>query len=405
MIALDREEDCCGCTACASVCAADCIEMRENSEGFLYPRVDDKRCIGCYKCEEVCPVANRPVGAGKPAAFLVRVKDSEMLRRCTSGGVFTALADQTVSQGGVAYGASFREDFTVHHERITDREDVRRLSGSKYVQSDMRFVFSQVKNDLHEGRQVIFCGTPCQVAGLHNNLDRKYENLFLIDLVCHGVPSPKLWMNYIDHTEKKEGKLQYINFRSKLLGYHVSVMEEQFANGGVQGGSARTNLMLRCYFKDVADRPICYECPFKTVSRCSDLTLFDGWHANKYVKGLKDDDKGYTIVLAQSAEGRNRIEKSGDLLCFYPIDRDLAISLDGKMATYSIERPHDRDEFYQMLDEYGIEETVKTLFPIKKKDNLIEETKVKLRKLGILPLLKGAKEQLEKINVKKDNRQ
>lgn len=390
MIALKRKEDCCGCTACASICPTKCISMQEDSEGFKYPQVDSDKCINCHKCEAVCPVMNRSDLNDKPQAYLTRTKDKALLSECTSGGVFTEIAKQTVKSGGIAYGAVFGENFIVRHERISDLSGVNRLPGSKYVQSDLDGVFRQVLTDVRSGKQVAFCGTPCQVAGLKNYIGKDYSNLLLVDLVCHGVPSPRLWNKYVDYLQSKYGKLKHVNFRSKYLGYHVSVMEEQFESGKVQIGSARTNLMSKCFFKNAADRPICYECPFKTVGRCSDLTLFDGWHASEYVPGLKDDDMGYTIVLVQSEKNVSLL-KSFDCLETYKIDINQAIALDGKMAVNSVSRPSSRAHFYKLLSEKGIDGTVETLFRISKVDLVIEISKHFLNKVGILQKVKRIK--------------
>lgn len=387
MIEIQRKEECCGCSACMSVCPVHCIGMKEDKEGFTYPQVNIECCINCHKCERVCPVINKPTNEIRPAAFLARTKDTELLQKCTSGGVFTEIARETVKQGGIAYGVVYADAFKVQHERIADLNGIERLPGSKYVQSDVGTIFSRVKEDVEAGHQVVFCGTPCQVAGLKNYLGKDYQNILLIDLVCHGVPSPKLWRTYVEYLEKRYGKLEYANFRSKRLGYHVSVMEERFESGKSQIGSARTNLMSKCFFQNAADRPICYECPFKTVSRCGDLTIFDGWHANEYVVGLKDDDKGYTIILAQSDKGRNYI-KGDKNFTLYEIGVDKAIALDGRMATNSVQKPQSRDVFYELLDQKGIEETVQTLFPILKTDHLIEKSKLILDKVGILQKVK-----------------
>lgn len=389
MIQIQRKEHCCGCSACASICPVGSIEMQVDAEGFKYPHIDMQKCIDCHRCERVCPVINKPAHEKDPEAWLVRTKARDLLRKCTSGGVFTELAKETVDQGGIAYGVTYGDDFTVQHERIIDLNGIEKLPGSKYVQSDMGRSFSQLMKDVKNGKQVIFCGTPCQVAGLKNYLGTDYDNLLLVDLVCHGVPSPKLWKSYVDYLEARHGKLEYVNFRSKRLGYHVSVMEERFTSGKSQIGSARTNLMSKCFFQNVADRPICYECPFKTVSRCSDLTVFDGWHASEYVAGLVDDDKGYSIVLEQSEKGKRFMERGS--FERHLIDVEKAITLDGKMAVRSVKRPQSRDVFYKMIDDFGVAGTVDKLFPVSRKDYLIEKAKSVLKSFGVLSIIRKLK--------------
>ena len=393
MIELRRLEDCCGCTSCASACPIGCIRMQEDFEGFKYPLVDKERCIECKKCIMVCPVINKPINTKSPRAYLARTKDDLLLMKCTSGGVFTEIARRTVEQGGIAYGVIYDKNFIVRHERICDLSEIMKLPGSKYVQSDLNGIFNRILDDLEAGKNTVFCGTPCQVAGLKSFLGKEYENLLLVDLVCHGVPSPILWKTYVEYLEAKNGKLSYANFRSKRLGYHVSVMEERFECGKIQIGSARTNLMSKCFFQNAADRPICYACPFKTVPRCSDLTIFDGWHARNYVTDMKDDDKGYTVILVQSDTGEKAIKAYEKYFYIYKISTEKAINLDGIMATNSVDRPPTREKFYLLLERYGIEKTIEELFPITKKDYLVEEVKVVLKKMGILSIVNAIKNQ------------
>ena len=179
-----------------------------------------------------------------------------------------------------------------------------------------------------------------------------------------------------------------MNFRSKRLGYHVSVMEERFENGRIRIGSARTNLMSKCFFRDVADRPICYGCPFKTVNRCSDLTIFDSWHAGDLAEGLKDDDRGYTSVLIQSEKGKFCLGKYGTELKQYFAEPMKLLKADGRMALNSVQKPAERDTFYIRLNRDGIGKTVEDMMPISWKDHAIEKLKIILYKTGVLKLLK-----------------
>lgn len=326
-----------------------------------------------------------------PHAYVARTKDKQLLKRCTSGGVFTAIAIAFVADGGYACGAVYDSDFSVRHIVTNNTEDVIRFAGSKYVESDLSDTYKKIKKLLSENQKVLFCGTPCQAEGLNcylNNCMGQQSNLFTVDLVCHGVPSPLLWKKYLDYSQEKRGILKDVNFRSKYLGYHVSVMEEVNSQGKQYIGSARTHIMSKFYFRNIADRPSCYSCRFKTVERSSDLTIFDSWHAALLVEGIVDDDMGYTNVLVQS-------EKGDKLLRKYKADFDLhlcdivkAIELDGSMAVKSVERHKRRDEFYQYLNKHGIEETVNFFMPISAKDLMIDGSKTYLKKLGILSFIK-----------------
>lgn len=394
MIKINKKELCSGCTACKSICPKQCISMQCDEEGFLYPHVDEDKCINCNKCDAVCPVLNpRQMNENyTPNAYLVQSGKIRSLSNCTSGGVYTTVANYVINNNGIAFGAAFGNDFTIIHTGVCDANLLYKLSGSKYVQSDLTDTFSTIKNKLDSGKQVLFCGTPCQTEGLVNFLHNNYENLFLIDLVCHGVPSPFLWANYRNYVQNKYGKYAYINFRSKKFGYHVSVMEERFENGKTIYGSARTNYMLKCFFANIADRPICYSCPFKRLDRVSDMTLFDGWHADSLNSSVVDDDMGFTTVLIHTEKGKRMLDYLSPELRIFPVDTNEAIAKDGQMAIKSVPFPATRTVFYQYLSEFGLESTVRQLLPIKGSDYLIEHSKFLFSKLGILHIIKRVKD-------------
>ena len=388
-----KHDLCTGCTACKNICPTQAISMQDDREGFQYPLINSTTCIDCSLCEKVCPINNPPPNDNfSRISFVARTKDDLLLMACTSGGVFTTLSRQFLEDSGIVYGAIYDENFNVIHQRIINTNDVNKLSGSKYVQSDLGNCFQQIQDDLNNSNKVLFCGTPCQVAGLINFLSKPYENLFVVDLVCHGVPSPQLWREYLTYIQSIKGPLKTVNFRSKKLGYHVSVMEESFANGQTIIGSARTNLMSKCFFRNIADRYSCYNCQFKTVERCSDLTLYDSWHASKLVNGLKDDDKGYTNIIVQSNNGKILIDRYlSDVVELYESDAQRAIELDGSMALASVRMHNKRDEFYTYLCEHGISKAIQKYLPISKKDYLIEKIKVVLYQTKLLYILKRYK--------------
>lgn len=392
MIEITEKNKCAGCTACASGCPKKCIEMVPDEEGFLYPKIDIEQCVGCGKCDSICPILNPiPETDFEPTACISQTKEQELLALCTSGGAFSTLAKAFLEDGGFVSGAAYDEDFRVVHI-ITNRfEDLRRLAGSKYVQSNLNGVFAAIKELLNHGQRVLFCGTPCQTAGLLRTVGERRDGLYLVDLVCHGVPSPALWEQYVSHTEAKRGPLTYVNFRSKNLGYHVSVMEEQHEEGRAYYASARTHLMSKVFFKNIADRPSCYNCAFKTVKRCSDITVFDGWHAEELVPSLRDNDRGYTNLLVQSERGEELLKQYGMAMTIYPCDREKAIALDGSMMCRSVAMHPKRREFLQFASEHGIETAVQRYLPISRKDYLVERSKLVLKRLGILNAIKKIK--------------
>lgn len=241
MIKILDPSQCCGCTACASICAHDAITMKPDKLGFLYPVVDTAKCTGCGLCEKVCAFHenyDKSLNLPLPDAYAARHKDMAEVETSRSGAAFIAISDYILENGGVVYGAGYTDHFRVVHKRATTKEQRNEFKGSKYVQSDLSGVFRQVKQDLRAGLTVLFSGTPCQTAGLHSYVGKKLrENLFLVDIVCHGVPSPFIWRDYISYLEKKHGsEICYVNFRDKdMFGWHAHKETFKFVkNRGVK---------------------------------------------------------------------------------------------------------------------------------------------------------------------------
>ena len=392
MIHIDDKTKCCGCTACASICPKTCINMRPDEEGFLYPVVDESSCVDCHLCEKVCPVINKKVNENKlPESCAVRAKDGDTVMNSTSGGFFTPFANWLKNNNGVICAAAYDEDFHVSHVIVdTTKEEIpyNRIRGSKYVQSDMRDCYVKIKEFLSHGRIVGFVGTTCQVAGLKAYIGDN-DNLITIDLVCHGTPSPKLWDKYLEYQkDKNKSEIKDISFRNKTYGYHSSTMKIDFENGNEYYGSARIDYMLKSFFKEISSRPICYECPFKTIERCSDVTLYDCWHIAELVPELKDDDRGYTNVIVQSEKGKKLLEELKEELNIYPVDTKKAVELDGIMVEHAAVPHPRRAEYYKNIDNVSLHDHIQTFIPVSKKDYVLERTKGVLHRTGILRIIK-----------------
>ena len=220
MIRITDKAKCCGCTACASICPHDAITMQPDALGFLYPVVDESKCTDCGLCEKVCAFHenyDKSQNLPEPLAYAARHKDMREVETSRSGAAFIALSDWVLRLGGVVYGAGYADHFRVVHKRATSKEERDEFKGSKYVQSDLNTVFRQVKKDLKDGLTVLFSGTPCQTSGLASYVGKRLrENLYLVDIVCHGVPGPYLWRDYLAYLEKKQGsRICWVNFRDK----------------------------------------------------------------------------------------------------------------------------------------------------------------------------------------------
>ena len=240
MIQITDKSQCCGCTACASICVYDAITMQPDAMGFLYPAVDRDKCVDCGLCEKVCAFNDHydtSLNLPQPDAYAARHKDMREVETSRSGAAFIAISDYVLENGGVVYGAGYTDHFRVVHKRATTKEERDEFKGSKYVQSDMNTVFRQVKKDLKDGLTVLFSGTPCQTAGLNSYIGRKLrERLILVDIVCHGVPGPYLWRDYIAYLEKKQGdKICWVNFRDKQK-FGWKAHRETFKFVNIRGG-------------------------------------------------------------------------------------------------------------------------------------------------------------------------
>ena len=227
------KEDCCGCTACASICTKNAIKMAKDEEGFLYPHIDTEKCVNCGLCASVCPVKNNRVEKfTEQKAFIVRSCNEENVSASTSGGFFLPIAEWFIDQGGYVVGVCYDAKLNVVHKITNKKEELLDFRGSKYVQSNQTDTFSEIRKLLKSNKKVLYTGTPCQVAGLKQYLRGNDQNLWCIDVVCHGVPSPKLWEKYISEMRTKYGSnIKDIKFRSKVMGYHTGNMEIHFENG------------------------------------------------------------------------------------------------------------------------------------------------------------------------------
>jgi len=279
------------------------ITMRPDALGFLYPIIDDSKCINCGLCESVCAFKNtKTVSNVTPQAFAVRHKNSQEVETSQSGAAFIALSDWILEQGGIVYGAGYTNHFYVIHKRAVTKEERNEFKGSKYVQSDLGDVFIQVKNDLKNGYIVLFSGTPCQTAGLKSFIGEKWQNnLFLVDIICHGVPSPYIWQDYLNYLESKEGKkLTSVNFRDKKFGWHSHIESFLFDN---------TYTYTYTFYTHINLRYSCSVCPYTNLNRPSDLTIGDCWGIEKTsAASLAADEKGYSIVLINTCKGKRLFE-------------------------------------------------------------------------------------------------
>ena len=297
-------DDCTGCFACAALCPTQCITMLADSEGFLRPRIDEEKCVDCKKCQMICPVLNAPVEDGRePKTFAARIVDESVRAVSSSGGAFSAFAKLILSEGGVVFGAGFDENMRVIHKVCTSIDTLDEIRRSKYVQSDVNNSYHAAKEFLEAGRKTLFCGTPCQIGGLLACLNKGYENLYTVDFICHGVPSPFVYSKYLDYlTAVYNSEVAEVNFRSKERGWHTHSLYVRFTNGKEHSASVSDDYYMRSFIMDMDLRPSCYRCRFKQPHRLSDVTIADFWGADRLMTEW-NDDKGISLILVHSEKG------------------------------------------------------------------------------------------------------
>ena len=292
----DEKSSCCGCRACEMICPKHCIAMREDGEGFLYPEIDTQKCIHCNLCRNVCPIkVSKKATETNVESYIGYSLNSDTRKKSSSGGVFSEIATEVLSKNGILYGPGFDDSYVVKHMRITNLGELHKLRGSKYVQSDISTTFVEVKQDLEEGKIVLFSGTPCQIKGLYTYLKKDYDNLITQDIVCHGVPSPKVWRQYI----RSFPGVERVSFRSKRYGWHYFSMLIEYKNGK-HIKRLDEDTYLRLFLDNVILRPICYQCSIKREGSCADITLADCWSLDSITNQVKDTDEGLSLVFVRT---------------------------------------------------------------------------------------------------------
>lgn len=326
MIKIVNKQDCCGCSACVQRCPKHCITLKEDGEGFLYPHVNSDECIDCGLCEKVCPELHHGERHIPLEVYAAKNKDESIRMQSSSGGIFTLLAEKVIQEGGVVFGAAFDANWEVMHTYAETMEGLVDFRGSKYMQSRIGTAYQDAEYFLKQGRKVLFSGSPCQIKGLKLFLRKNYDNLIAVDFICHGVPSPKVWREYLKETiARKSGKnsvlpypipckigIDTVDFRSKSTGWKKYSFALTLSETSVEGVKNTVllssvfseNPFMRAFLADLILRPSCYSCPSKSGRSGSDLTIADYW-AIPQVAPEFDDDKGVSLVLVQTEKGKS----------------------------------------------------------------------------------------------------
>ena len=322
----ENKQDCCGCGACKNVCPRDAISMVADEDGFAYPQIDAQRCVKCGACKKACGYQN-PSSRSRPiVCYAAAAKDTALLKKSASGGVFAVMAKEVLGNGGVVYGVAMSMEnggLTARHIRIDSIEGLNALQGSKYVQSDTGKTYSDAKKDIFAGRQVLYSGTPCQIAGLLSYLGKEYENLLTMEVICHGVPNGRMFRDFLKTLEEQKCKsVTGFSFRTKNRGQGKNVCVEYCGTDGVT--SKRTcdgNQYSYVYFfqKALVFRSSCYSCKFAAAERTADITVGDYWGFHEEYPIVRSDSglsnaTGVSCVLLNSEKGVRYFEKCSSVL-------------------------------------------------------------------------------------------
>lgn len=378
---------CYGCQACMQICAHKAITMVRNEEGFIYPQIDENKCTDCSMCEKVCPTQETNLISAfhevPKEVYALWNKDLEDRLASTSGGAFFLLATKVIEEGGIVYGVGYNDELMACHKRVDNVESLKLLRGSKYMQSDVNTTYKQTKEDLKAGKTVLFSGTPCQIAGLKLFLRKEYQKLIMIDLVCHGTPSPMIFKEHINYLENKYGdKIVDFKFRAKKRTGWRSYAEYVFKRIKSVSFFWGGDYYCHAFHHGYLNRESCFSCQFSKAERISDITLSDFWGGENYSKELKKQRKyGFNLVMCNTKAGKKLVDSIADKVerRLFPVDN----AIKGDIRLRSTESRSDfRNEAYKickekgyayMVDTYGLKITLaQKLVPTWMK-NLIRE--------------------------------
>ena len=337
------KEMCSGCRACLEICPTKAITMCKDEEGFEYPQINQEKCINCGSCSRLCSFKRENIEHTKLPRTIIgaKIKDEKERATSRSGGLFSALANYIISQNGVVYGCKLGENLEVHHARATTKQEIDEFKGSKYVKSNLKEIYIQIKEDLNQGKIVLFSGTSCEIAGIKvalKGLDT--SKLYLCDIICHGVPSPLIYEEYIKFIENKEGqKVKSIDFRDKSFGWSTHKETLTFKNNK----KLSVNYFTELFYSHHILRPSCYNCQFCNMDRVSDITMGDFWGIEKENKEFHDE-KGTSLVLVNTVKGQQLLEDIMNNLHWIPVYSKHYMQHN---LQYPSVRPKNRNEFWE----------------------------------------------------------
>ena len=340
---------CSGCGACAQVCAANAVKLKEDDDGFVYPEIDSEKCINCDRCVSACPFNKDIEENDFQRYFAAKSKDKNVIKNSSSGGAFYEISKTLFGENYIIFGAEMTEDLKVRHTCIEDFSEIHKLQKSKYVQSDTGNTFRKIRALLKENKKVLFSGTPCQVKGLKGFLGRDYDGLVTVDIVCHGVPPQKLFDKYTDELSAELGeKVTSFTFRNKK-NFEKKSCNQKTVLIKTESGKETVKEVLQCeylaaFHEALFYRQSCGECPFACTDRVGDITLADFWGAEKFFPDF-DDGKGLSLVIANTEKGMEILEKTD--MEFRETGWENAVKYNAQLRR-PVRFHKNRDEFFEL---------------------------------------------------------
>ncbi len=389
MIVITDKSKCCGCEACVQVCPKHCIAFIQDKEGFSYPEVSTDICVDCGLCEKVCPELSVYEETIPLEVISAINKDEDVRASSSSGGVFTLLAQKTIEQGGIVFGVRFDEKWLAVFDYADTLESVAAFRGSKYLQARVGDCYVQCKKNLDEGRHVLFAGTQCQIAALNHYLRKTYPNLLTVDFICHGVPSPAVWRQYLEEIKEdahkgensvslplnppisgndalaggREVEIESIAFRDKRLGWKkfsfALTLAEAIADGKKNSVSLSfihyENLFMKAFLSNLILRPSCYSCPSKGGRSNADITIADFWGIEKVTPNM-DDDKGTSLVLINTQKGADALQR--EKLTWANATYEDVLKFNPSISNPATKHPRREEFFSHFSDDVNLHELI-----------------------------------------------
>lgn len=356
---------CTGCRACEQLCPVNCIKMKENNEGFIYPEIDEHRCINCGKCKAKCPQLNQNSRAEKQEVFAVKARNIDDSQKSTSAGIAYILYRNTIENGGVVFGCMYNEELIPMQVKIEENDELYKLRGSKYVFSDTMKTYTEVKECLLDGRDVLYIGTPCQIAGLYAYLGKEYEKLLTADIVCHGVPSPKIFKKYIEFLQ--------IKYKKKVIGYEFRNKDRAiwgeyqtkiiFEDNSVKYVNADDDPYYANFLKGTTYRESCYNCKYANYDRIGDITLADFWGIEK-VNPSFYSDQGVSLVTSNTKKGEMALKQIKESILISKQTKEEAKNKNKNLSEPTTRSPI-RDDIYKDIDIKAPKEFVRENLKVK----------------------------------------